>query len=90
MENMNEILLNYIVEDGLILIPVLYIIGEIIKQTLIIKDKWIPLILLFFGVLFSVLLLNDPMINNIIQGILITGATVYINQVKKQYFEKEY
>ena len=90
MENMNEILLNYIVEDGLVLIPVLYIIGEIIKQTLIIKDKWIPLILLFFGVLFSVLLLNDPMINNIIQGILITGATVYINQVKKQYFEKEY
>ena len=90
MENMNEILLNYIVEDGLILIPVLYIIGEIIKQTLIIKDKWIPLILLFFGVLFSVLLINDPMINNIIQGILITGATVYIDQVKKQYFEKEY
>ena len=90
MEYMNEILLNYIVEDGLILIPVLYIIGEIIKQTLIIKDKWIPLILLFFGVLFSVLLLNDPMINNIIQGILITGATVYIDQVKKQYFEKEY
>ena len=90
MEEINEILLNYIVEDGLILIPVLYIIGEIIKQTLIIKDKWIPLILLFFGVLFSVLLLNDPMINNIIQGILITGATVYIDQVKKQYFEKEY
>ena len=90
MEYMNEMILNYIVEDGLILIPVLYIIGEIIKQTLIIKDKWIPLILLFFGVLFSVLLLNDPMINNIIQGILITGATVYIDQVKKQYFEKEY
>ena len=90
MENMNDVLINFIVEDGLILIPVLYIIGEIIKQTLIIKDKWIPLILLFFGVLFSVLLLNDPMINNIIQGILITGATVYINQVKKQYFEKEY
>ena len=90
MENMNDVLINFIVEDGLILIPVLYIIGEIIKQTLIIKDKWIPLILLFFGVLFSVLLLNDPMINNIIQGILITGATVYIDQVKKQYFEKEY
>ena len=90
MENINDVLINFIVEDGLILIPVLYIIGEIIKQTLIIKDKWIPLILLFFGVLFSVLLLNDPMINNIIQGILITGATVYIDQVKKQYFEKEY
>ena len=90
MENTNEMILNYIVEDGLILIPVLYIIGEIIKQTLIIKDKWIPLILLVVSILFSILLLNEPIINNIIQGILITGATVYIDQVKKQYFEKEY
>src|SRR5699024_922603 len=90
MEEINEILLNYIVEDGLILIPVLYIIGEIIKQTLIIKDKWIPLILLFFGVLFSVLLLNDPMINNIIKGILITGEKVFYDQVKKKNIKKKY
>ena len=86
MENMTD----FIVEDGLVLIPVLYIIGEIIKQTLLIKDKWIPLIILFFGVIFSILLLNDTMINNIIQGILITGATVFVDQLKKQYFEKEY
>lgn len=90
MENMNDVLINFIVEDGLILIPVLYILGEIIKNTLVIKDKWIPLILLVVSILFSIFLLNDPMINNIIQGILITGATVYIDQVKKQYFEKEY
>ena len=86
MENMTD----FIVEDGLVLIPVLYIIGEIIKQTLLIKDKWIPLLILFFGVIFSILLLNDTMINNIIQGILITGATVFVDQLKKQYFEKEY
>ena len=90
MENMNDVLINFIVEDGLILIPVLYIIGEIIKNTLVIKDKWIPLILLVVSILFSIFLLNEPIINNIIQGILITGATVYIDQVKKQYFEKEY
>ena len=90
MENMNDVLINFIVEDGLILIPVLYILGEIIKNTLVIKDKWIPLILLVVSILFSIFLLNESIINNIIQGILITGATVYIDQVKKQYFEKEY
>ena len=90
MENINDVLINFIVEDGLILIPVLYILGEIIKNTLVIKDKWIPLILLVVSILFSIFLLNEPIINNIIQGILITGATVYIDQVKKQYFEKEY
>ena len=90
MENMNDVLINFIVEDGLILIPVLYILGEIIKNALVIKDKWIPLILLVVSILFSIFLLNESIINNIIQGILITGATVYIDQVKKQYFEKEY
>ena len=90
MENFNDVLINFIVDDGLILIPVLYILGEIIKNTLVIKDKWIPLILLVVSILFSIFLLNESIINNIIQGILITGATVYIDQVKKQYFEKEY
>lgn len=90
MENINNVLINFIVEDGLILIPVLYILGEIIKNTLVIKDKWIPLILLVVSILFSIFLLNESIINNIIQGILITGATVFVDQVKKQYFEKEY
>lgn len=90
MENMNEILLNYIVEDGLILIPVLYVIGYIIKNTNILSNRWIPLVLLVIGIIFSIFLLNDPIVDRVIQGILITGATVYIDQVKKQSFEKEY
>ena len=89
MENMNEILLNYIVEDGLILIPVLYVIGYIIKQTNILSNRWIPLVLLVIGIMFSIFLLNDPIVDRVIQGILIAGVTVFIDQVKKQNFEKE-
>ena len=89
MENMNEILLNYIVEDGLILIPVLYVIGYIIKQTNILSNRWIPLVLLVIGIIFSIFLLNDPIVDRVIQGILIAGVTVFIDQVKKQNFEKE-
>ena len=89
MEKMNEILLNYIVEDGLILIPVLYVIGYIIKHTNILSNRWIPLVLLVIGIIFSIFLLNDPIVDRVIQGILIAGVTVFIDQVKKQNFEKE-
>ena len=89
MENMNEMILNYIVEDGLILIPVLYVIGYIIKHTNILSNRWIPLVLLVIGIIFSIFLLNDPIVDRVIQGILIAGVTVFINQVKKQNFEKE-
>ena len=89
MEEMNEMIFNYIVEDGLILIPVLYVIGYIIKQTNILSNRWIPLALLVIGIIFSIFLLNDPIVDRVIQGILIAGVTVFIDQVKKQNFEKE-
>ena len=89
MEEMNEMIFNYIVDDGLILIPVLYVIGYIIKQTNILSNRWIPLVLLVIGIIFSIFLLNDPIVDRVIQGILIAGVTVFIDQVKKQNFEKE-
>ena len=88
MENTNEMLLNYIVEDGLILIPVLYVIGYIIKHTNILSSRWIPLVLLLISVIFSIFLLNDPIVDRVIQGVLISGVTVFIDQIKKQNFEK--
>lgn len=89
MEEMNEMIFNYIVDDGLILIPVLYVIGYIIKKTNILSNRWIPLVLLVIGIMFSIFLLNDPIVDRVIQGILIAGVTVFIDQVKKQNFEKE-
>lgn len=88
MENTNELILNYIVEDGLILIPVLYVIGYIIKHTNILSNRWIPLVLLVISILFSIFLLNDPIVDRVIQGVLIAGVTVFIDQIKKQNFEK--
>jgi len=43
-------ILNYIVENALILIPALLVIGQIIKGIEKIPDKYIPLILLVFGI----------------------------------------
>ena len=43
-------ILSYITENALILIPVLLIVGRILKGIEKIPDKWIPLILLPLGV----------------------------------------
>ena len=73
--------LNYITDNRLILIPVLYIIGYIIKNTNLIKNKYIPLILLAIGISLSVAMGGNTIVDNIIQGILVTGATVLSDQI---------
>lgn len=76
-------IMDYIMEGRLILIPVLYIIGYIFSKTQLIKNKFIPLILLVIGIILSLLIGGNTIIDNIIQGILVTGATVLTNQVIK-------
>ena len=48
---------SYLVDNALILVPVMYFIGFCIKNTKVIKDKYIPIILLPIGILFSLFLL---------------------------------
>ncbi len=81
--------LNYIIEEKLILIPVLYTLAEIIKMSKVLKNKYIPLTLLVFGIGLSVAMGHDSLVDNIIQGILVTGATVLTNQVIKQSEKEE-
>ncbi len=76
-------MLEYIVENALVLIPVLNIIGMIIKNTEKIPDKYIPLILLFFGVVGTTAILGISA-HSVVQGVLVTGAAVYGNQIVKQ------
>lgn len=75
--------MNYIMDNRTILIPVLYILGYIIKNSKTIKNKYIPLILLFTGIILSIMM-GGVLINNIIQGILVSGATVMGDQIIKQ------
>lgn len=76
-------LMSYIVERALILIPVLNILGMILKTLEKIPDKFIPLILLAAGILGSIALMGVSA-DSVIQGVLVTGAAVYGNQVVKQ------
>jgi len=75
--------INYITENALILIQVLYIIGMILKGIERIKDKYIPLLLLPIGIGLAIALMGFG-INAIIQGVLVVGVSVYTNQLIKQ------
>lgn len=81
-------ILNYIIDNALILIPVLVIVGQIIKNIQAIPDKWIPLILLPLGIAGAIGLAGLS-VDSVIQGILVTGAAVYGNQLVKQLGKSE-
>lgn len=78
-------ILGFILEEGFVIIPALYIIAEMIKGTEVIKNKWIPIVLLVISIAGTPLILTGGYTpDNILQAILIAGITVYGNQVVKQ------
>jgi len=80
-------LLDYIKEQAFILIPVLYVLGLMLKSNKKIQDWVIPWILTFCSILGAVLLMGLN-INAVIQGILCVGVAVYGNQLVKQTTQK--
>ena len=80
--------MNYIAENALVLIPVIYIIGMFLKGLKGVSDKYIHVVLMFVSIAFSVAMLGLN-VDSIIQGILIAGATVLSNQLIKQSKKSE-
>jgi len=78
-----EILKDFIVEDALVMIPVLYFIGMLLKSTPKVPSYTIPYVLLFVGVPLTVFLLGFSA-QSFVQGFLVSGAAVYLNNLIKQ------
>lgn len=86
---------EYIKPELLILIPVLYLVGIAIKKSNV-KDKYIPWILGGCSVLLAAIYIfaSETMdsfqsiaiaiFTAVTQGVLIAGASVYVNQLVKQ------
>ena len=86
---------EYIKPELLVLIPVLYLIGTAIKKSAV-ADKFIPWILGGVSVALSALWIfatSFPtnaadaalaVFTTLTQGVLIAGASVYVNQLVKQ------
>ena len=97
---MYEMIKEFIKPELVILIPVLYLVGEAIKKSNV-ADKHIPwllgsaaitLSLLFVGATSTISGYQEAFIalfTGLTQGILCAGASVYVNQVAKQYKKDE-
>ena len=87
--------LEYIKAELLVLIPVLYLIGVMLKKSRF-NDKWIPLVLGCISVFLCLLWVLSmceiaalaqvylAIFTAITQGVLLSGASVYANQIFKQ------
>ena len=92
--------MEYIKPELLVLIPVLYLVGVAVKKSNI-ADKFIPWILGGVSVALSALYIlatsfpanvadaAQAVFTAITQGVLIAGASVYVNQLVKQTGKEE-
>ncbi len=76
-------ILEYIINEALIIIPVLWILGTFLKRTPKVQDWTIPWILLVVGILIAVGVIGLT-IDAAVQGVLVTGAAVLGHQLVKQ------
>ncbi len=91
---------SYIKSEMLILIPVMYIVGVALKKSKI-SDKWIPAILGAVSIVLSLIwVISSSYISGtqawlsaiftaITQGVLLAGASVYVNQLYIQTKKNE-
>ncbi len=83
-----EVIVSYIVEEAGILVPVLWVIGYSIKQLNVIKNKYIPVILILAGIILSLAYLGVS-IESGFQGVLTAAVAVFGHQLLKQYKDRE-
>lgn len=91
-----DVLKQFIRPELFVLIPVLYITGKILKDTTVLKDKFIPVILGALAVLLSIVYVaantnlasyQDALMAVFVaftQGVLCAGCAVYVNQLFAQ------
>jgi len=80
---MEEIIKSFMLEQALVLIPVLWIIGAIVKRTPFVPDWLILYILLVLGAVGGLVTVGVSA-EGVIQGILAAGAAVLGHQLVKQ------
>lgn len=98
---MMEQIMNYVKPELIVVAVVLYFIGMGLKQSQMVKDKYIPLILGGIGIaLCTVWVFASCPISTgqeiamavftaIVQGILVAGLSTYVNQTIKQIGKNE-
>lgn len=96
-----EQIMNYVKPELIVVAIVLYFCGMALKQTQVVKDKCIPMLLGAGGIVLCGIwvLATSPLGNGqeiamavftaIVQGILMAGLSNYVNQIIKQANKNE-
>ena len=96
-----EQIINYVKPELLILAIVLYFIGNSLKQSQGVKDKYIPASLGIIGIILAGIwvVATCPLTSSqeiamaaftaIVQGVLVAGLSTYVNQILKQSRKEE-
>lgn len=71
---------DFILEEGLVMILALWIIGYFVKHAGIARTEWIPFLLLGISLVFTPLFLGGYTADHIVQAVLVTGAAVLGHQ----------
>ena len=91
---------EYIKTELLVLIPVLYFIGMVLKKSNL-PDRWIPIILGIVSIILSLVwvfasseyytlgAVAGALFTAVTQGVLVAGASVYANQIYVQARKNE-
>ena len=94
-------IMEYVKPELMIVAIALYILGMFLKQTTMVLDKYIPVILGIVGIVlcaiwvFATTSVSSPqdialaIFTAVIQGILVAGASTYVNQIVKQSGKEE-
>ena len=85
---MLEFIKELLIEEAIMVVPVLWVLGKIVKETPRVKDWTIPYILLVIGILLTIGILGVN-VDAIIQGILVSGLAVFGHQLFIQTKERD-
>jgi len=76
-------IMSFIPEQLMIIVVTLYVLGFACKSIPKVDDRYIPIILLAIGIVFSVCLVGFN-VTSVMQGILCWGVAIEVNQTYKQ------
>lgn len=88
-----QLILSYLKPELLIVLAACYVVGMFLKSLPMVKDWLIPLLVLAFGVLFTILYIAvvlgsgftaKAIVEGFMQGLLCAALAVYGNQFIKQ------
>ena len=88
---------DYIAPELLLIVPVLWVFGKLLKEAAFVQNRYIPLLLGACGVLLAVCYVAGSgaavtaagIFTAVTQGVLCAGAAVYGHQLVKQAGKKD-